>query len=363
MVVAPWVVNPGSHQKGTHRMKVGIIGYGKMGQIRADAIEAGRHAEIATVFDTVRLPDCPYPYAASAEEIIADPSLDAVFVCTPNWLNRPLTIAGLRAGKHVFCEKPPCFNGTEMREIIGVEQECGRVLMYGFNHRHHGAILRMKEMVEEGEFGRILWMRGRYGKSVDGDYLKGWRADRKLAGGGILLDQGIHMLDLLLHLNGRPFDEVQAMVSNLYWKTPGIEDNVFALMRDSATGCAVSFHSTMTQWRHLFSLEVFLERGYLTLNGLKTSSGTYGEEVLTIARNRARAPAASFDSEEKIHFEVDASWQREVDAFFESVRTGSAVTYGSSAQALQVLDLIDRIYAHERHESADLREMLLGHAD
>ncbi|MFC0408203.1 Gfo/Idh/MocA family protein [Roseomonas elaeocarpi] len=344
-------------------MRVGIIGFGKMGQIRAAAIEAGGQAEIVTVFDTVVADDCPYPVASSAEEIVDDPTLDAVFICTPNWLNRPLTIASLRAGKHVFCEKPPCFNGTEMREIIGVERASGRTLMYGFNHRHHGAILRMKEMVAGGEFGRVLWMRGRYGKSVDGDYLTGWRADKKLAGGGILLDQGIHMLDLLLHINGRAFDEVHALVSNLYWKTPGIEDNVFALMRDSTTGCSVSFHSTMTQWRHLFSLEVFLERGYLVLNGLKTNSGTYGEEVLTIARNRARAPAATFDSEERIHFEVDASWQRETDAFFEAVRTGSEVQYGSSTQALQVLDLIDRIYENERHESEELRETLLGHAD
>ncbi|MFT8243822.1 Gfo/Idh/MocA family protein [Roseomonas sp. BN140053] len=344
-------------------MRIGIIGFGKMGRTRAAAVEAASQAKIVSVFDTVQDPETPYPFAASAEAIVQDPSLDAVFVCTPNWLNRPLTIAALQAGKHVFCEKPPCFTAAEMREIRAAEAASGKVLMYGFNHRHHGAILRMKELVDEGRFGRILWMRGRYGKSVDADYLTGWRADKRLAGGGILLDQGIHMLDLFLHLAGEPFDEVHAMISNLYWKTPGIEDNVFALLRNRRTGLSVSFHSTMTQWRHLFSLEVFLERGYLVLNGLKTSSGTYGEEVLTVARNRAVAPAATFDSEERFHFEVDSSWQRETDAFFEAIRTGAPVQYGSSAQALQVMELVDNLYTNERHESEELREALLSHAD
>src|SRR5690606_1222943 len=110
-----------------------------------------------------------------------------------------------------------------------------------------------------------------------------WRAKKDLAGGGILLDQGIHMLDLFLYLGGS-FDQVHAFVSNLYWKLEGIEDNVFAIMKNSRSGMVASLHSTMTQWRHLFSLEIFLESGYMVLNGLKTSSGTYGEEVLTIAK-------------------------------------------------------------------------------
>jgi 1,5-anhydro-D-fructose reductase (1,5-anhydro-D-mannitol-forming) len=105
--------------------------------------------------------------------------------------------------------------------------------MYGFNHRHHGSIQRMKAIVESGEMGRILWMRGRYGKEVDASYFETWRAKPELAGGGILLDQGIHMLDLFLHLCGG-FDEVHAFVSNLYWKIEGIEDNVFAIFKNAS---------------------------------------------------------------------------------------------------------------------------------
>lgn len=337
---------------------VGIIGFGKMGQIRAAALREDGRAHVVKVYD-VHLPaDTPYAVAASAEEIINDPNINIVLVCATNEVNKPLTIAALRAGKHVFCEKPPAFNADEVREIMQAERESGRVLMYGFNHRHHAGVMKMKQVIDSGAYGRMLWMRGRYGKSVDGDYLKTWRADSARAGGGILLDQGIHMLDLFLHMTGAPFDQVHALVSSRYWKIPGIEDNVFAIMRSSQTGVEVSFHSTMTQWRHLFSLEVFLERGYLVLNGLKTSSGTYGEEELTIAKNRATAPAANFDSEERMHFKVDTSWAKEAEHFMDAVSLGMPVISGNSRQALEVMSLVDCIYAHGHNVAPNLHEDL-----
>lgn len=345
-------------------LRVGICGFGKMGQIRAAAIERmPALARVTKVFD-VAYPSPPaYPTASSIDEIVLDPAIDAVFVCLPNFLNMATTLAALRAGKHVFCEKPPAFNADEIRTIRQAERVSGRVLMYGFNHRQHEAIVAMDDLLRSGRYGRVLWMRGRYGKSVDAEYLTGWRADPALAGGGILLDQGIHMLDLMLHLGGQPFDEVHALVSNLYWNTPGIEDNVFAILRNRRTGLCASLHSTMTQWRHLFSLEVFLERGYMVLNGLKTGSGTYGDEVLTVAKNRSRAPAATWDDEERMHFKVDTSWQREADAFVQAIATGGPPPFGTSQQALDVMDLIDRIYAAERHEAERLHEDIQTVAD
>ncbi|RVT90598.1 Gfo/Idh/MocA family oxidoreductase [Rhodovarius crocodyli] len=337
---------------------VGIIGFGKMGQIRAAALEEDGRAKILKVFDNY-LPEKPrFAVAASAQEIIDDPKITIVFVCATNEVNKPFTIAALKAGKHVFCEKPPAFTAEDVKEIMEVERESNRVLMYGFNHRHHGGVLKMKQVIDSGAYGRVLWMRGRYGKSVDSDYLKTWRSDRERAGGGILLDQGIHMLDLFLHITGAPFDDVHAFVSSRYWKIPGIEDNVFAIMRNRQSGVEVSFHSTMTQWRHLFSLEVFLERGYLVLNGLKTSSGTYGVEELTIAKNRATAPASSFDTEERMVFNVDTSWAREAEHFMDAVSLGMPVLYGNSNQALDVMSLIDRIYSNDHHLSESLHENL-----
>jgi len=329
-----------------------------MGRTRAAALEKDGRAKITKVFD-INLPsDVAYQVALSADEIINDPDIDIAVVCLPNFLNRSTTIAALRAGKHVLCEKPPAFNAAEVREIVEAERASGKVLMYGFNHRHHAAVTKMKQIVDSGAYGRLLWMRGRYGKSVDADYLKTWRADRSKAGGGILIDQGIHMLDLFLHLSGAPFDEVHAFVSSQFWNIPDIEDNVFAIMRNSNTGVEVSFHSTMTQWRHLFSLEVFMERGYLVLNGLKTSSGTYGEEVLTIAKNRSVAPAARWEDEERLSYEVDTSWDKEAEHFMDAVALGMPVQFGNSDQALDIMTLIDRIYENKHTINADLHSDL-----
>lgn len=233
--------------------------------------------------------------------------------------------------------------------------------MYGFNHRRHAAVVKMKEIVENGSLGRILWMRGRYGKSVDADYLQGWRSKKEMAGGGILLDQGIHMLDLFLHIGGQSFDEVHAMVSNLYWKTEGIEDNVFAMMRNRDTGMCAQLHSTMTQWRHLFSLEVFLEKGYLVLNGLKTSSGTYGDEVLTIARNRSIAPAATWKEEERLEYAMNTSWATEADEFISAVRTETSQSHGTVHDAINVMELIDKIYRNDTFVSETLYHELTPH--
>jgi len=340
-------------------MKVGICGFGKMGRIQASAIEEEGRFEVSKIFDTRYSGDEPYEKAGSIDEIIADPEIGAVVVCLPNFLNMSTTVAALEAGKHVFCEKPPARNVAELDTVLEAERRSSAVLMYGFNHRHHAAIRKMKDLIASGDYGRVLWMRGRYGKSVDENYLQTWRANKELAGGGILLDQGIHMLDLMLHISNGRFDEIQAMVSNLYWQTPGIEDNVFAIMRDSSTGMCASLHSTMTQWRHLFSLEVFLERGYMVINGLKTSSGTYGEEVLTVAKNRTTAPAATWEDEERFKYEVDTSWSREIELFAASVFDGAPVGYGSSKQARDVMELIERIYANDRHEASTLYTSLV----
>ena len=330
-------------------LRYGIIGYGVMGQRRHDAIRRTGTGEVVAIHGYGRDPVPEDLALPTTEAVLADPRVDAVFICTVNSLNQSLTIAALQAGKHVFCEKPPAFDAAGVCAVRAVEAASARVLMYGFNHRHHGAAVRMKQIVDGGEFGRILWMRGRYGKSVDENYMSTWRAKPELAGGGILLDQGIHMVDLFRHLAG-DFDEVQAMVSHLYWNIPGIEDNVFANFRNSATGCCASLHSTMIQWRHLFALEVFMERGYMVLNGLKTGSNAYGVEELVVARNRAVAPAATFDQESREAWVADESWDREATGFAEWIASGQAgVNAGDSLSALRVMELVDRIYSTERH--------------
>ena len=318
-----------------------------MGQIRHQVISAFEDVQVQSIYDP-EIVDTKIEKAQNSDQIIENPEIDAVFTCTPNYLNKPLTIQSLKAGKHVFCEKPPAFTAKDIEEIRAVEKESGKVLMYGFNHRHHASIKYMKKLVDDKEFGKILWMRGRYGKSVDETFYDNWRAKKELAGGGILIDQGIHMLDLFLHLGGN-FDNVHASVSNLYWNL-SVEDNVFATLENTKTGLAASLHSTMTQWRHLVSLEVFLEKGYLVLNGLKTSSNSYGEEILTIAKNRSTAPAATWKDEKNITYHTDESWESELTEFFSAIKSNREVKLGNSSDALKLMKIVDKIYSFKKKE-------------
>lgn len=323
------------------KKKVGIIGFGKMGQIRLEVIKKLDIFEVVSIYD-------PYStkknrlFVNSLDDLFDNKNIEIIFVCTPNYLNKKLTIESLKKEKHVFCEKPPGLNAKDIEDVIIAENKYKKTLMYGFNHRHHDSIQKIKQIVDKKEFGRILWMRGRYGKSVETDFYKNWRSKKKYSGGGILIDQGIHMLDIFLYLAG-DFDKIQAAVSNLYWDLD-IEDNVFAMLQNSKNKIAASLHSTMTQWRNLFSLEVFFEKGYVVLNGLNTSSKSYGEEVLNIAKNRSLAPAAIWEEEENIHFKIDNSWEKEIIEFNKSIIKNTKPIIGNSLEALQLMKVIDEIY-------------------
>ena len=321
-------------------INVGIIGLGRMGLIRLQEISKLNFAKVVKVYDPNN--NSKLSNASSPEEIINNKKIDVVFICTPNSFNMNYTINALNNNKHVFCEKPPALNTKEVRKIKKCEDSTGKVLMYGFNHRHHGSIIKMKSVIDSNKLGKVLWMRGRYGKSVDKDFFKSWRSKRELSGGGILIDQGIHMLDLFLYLGGN-FDKVHAAVSNLYWELD-VEDNVFATLENSKTGLVASLHSTMTQWRHLFSLEVFLEKGSLNLNGLKTSSKTYGDEVLFILKNKSITPVVEWEEEQRIEYKNDNSWELEVKEFFSAIQCNRKVKLGNSDDALNVMKIVDKIY-------------------
>ena len=322
--------------------KVGIIGYGVMGKTRRTATEEIKKGTVIAISEPSAGAEIDGIPNVSHDEIINHPELDIVIVCTPNFLNKELTIRALNAGKHVFCEKPPAFTAADIVEIKEAETRSGKTLMYGFNHRHHDSVLHMKRLIDSGEYGKVLWLRGRYGKSVTKDYFNNWRAKKELSGGGILMDQGIHMLDLFLFLSG-DFDVVKAEISNLYWHMD-VEDNAFVILKESATGKVASLHSTMSQWRHLFSLEIFLEKGYMVLNGLITSTMSYGEESLSVAKNRSTAPAATWQDEVITKYVNNNSWRYEMDHFYDAITNGEPIKYGNSDDALKLMTIIDKVY-------------------
>jgi 1,5-anhydro-D-fructose reductase (1,5-anhydro-D-mannitol-forming) len=320
-----------------------IVGAGKMGEIRYASILKRSDVHCIGYFD----PKIDFFHGVKRYveigDIFSDSAVDSIFICTPNYLNYELTIRALDSGKHVFCEKPPTLTYSEILQIQKSSLYTKKTLMYGLNHRHHSSVRQLKKLLDTGDFGKILWMRGRYGKGVDGNYLKTWRANPKQSGGGILIDQGIHMLDLFLYLVPE-LEVVHAHLSGTYWEM-GVEDNAFVTLVTPDMKVAASLHSTMTQWRHLFSLEIFTEYGYFVLNGLKTSSGTYGDEVLTVAKTQNTIPRVMPEYEQHYCFNENSSWDYELDIFVNSIKQNITPCSGSLDDAIRIMKQLNLAYS------------------
>lgn len=320
-------------------INVAILGYGYMGEIRKRELDKHPNFNVKYIFHTEPL-EGDFIYSDNWQEIVQKGDIEAVFVCLPNYLIARAVILSMEFGKHVFAEKPPGISSKDVEQMIEAEIKYKKVLKFGFNHRYHPAIIRAKELIDSKEFGNILWLRGRYGKSVEKNFDKNWRSKKEFAGGGILMDQGIHMLDLMLYFCNN-FEKVKAYSSNLYWKGE-IEDNVFAILKNKK-GQVASLHSTMTQWRYLFALEIFLSKGYVTINGLLSKSGRYGQERLDYAYNTPSPMATHSESISQI-FNIDLSWQKEINEFENALINKGKITIGNTKDALKLMKLIEKIY-------------------
>lgn len=327
-------------------LKVGIVGLGKMGKIRFRHAQDHPDMEVQVICDNDPERESEFPglqFYRSFRELIRE-DLDVVFVCSFNNVASDVVIEALDRGKHVFCEKPPGRSVEDVERVIEAEKASpGLKLKYGFNHRYHYAIMEAKSMVESGRFGDILWMRGIYGKCGGIQFENSWRNDSNIAGGGILLDQGIHMVDLFRFFCGE-FSEVQSLVTTSFWDIP-VEDNAFAILRNPVNQIAI-LHSSATQWKHRFSLEICLQGGYIHINGIMSSTRSYGEESLTFAKRQFEDESFAFGKprEETIFFDRDDSWALEIDEFAKAIREDTPIQSGSSQDALKVMKLIEKIY-------------------
>lgn len=331
------------------RIRVGIIGFGKIGRLRAELVTRHPAMELLAVADPAPtaegLPDgCALH--ERAESLLRE-EVDAVFVCTPNAATAGLVIAALEAGKHVFAEKPPGRSLGEVEAILQAEARHPELkLKFGFNHREHESVRLAVSLVKSGDLGRLMWLRGVYGKCGGPDFEKNWRSNPGMAGGGVLLDQGIHMLDLFRLFAG-DFDEVKSFVGERFWGI-GLEDNAFALLR-SSDGCVAMLHSSSTHWSHIFRLEIYLTEGFLVLNGFLTGTRTYGRETLVLGRRNWNDSdgARGNPREERYHFDEDRSWEREINDFANCILGGHKVLKGNSLDAIRAMELVSRIYGDD----------------
>lgn len=329
------------------KLKVGIAGYGIVGRRRKDFIDKHENLQATAVCD-IRFEEghkeddlnCYKTYT----DLLEKEDLDILFVCMPNDIAPEVTIAGLNKDLHVFCEKPPGRTVGDIKKVVEAwEKKKHLKLKYGFNHRFHDSIQEAHDIIKSGKLGKVLNLRGVYGKASISPWnepeVKHWRTSRKLAGGGILLDQGIHMVDLMRFFGGE-FDDVKSFVSNDFWKLE-VEDNAYALMRNKH-GVHALLHSSATQWRHRFSLEIHLEKGNINLVGILSGSKSYGRESMTVVE---RNPVDGGNTKEVTTTYIeDPSWWKEICEFYDCISQNQEVRTGSCYEALATMQLVYKIY-------------------
>ena len=316
-------------------MRVGLVGCGLIGRRRAAVLNRFPDDEMVVVADVVEASARALAGELGCEgtgdwrQVTARDDVDALIVATTHEGLAVVAAEALKNDKHVLVEKPMARNAEEAEAIIKGASE-NAIVKVGFNHRHHAAVRQAREVFDRGGIGGPLFIRCRYGHGGRPGYDKEWRADRRKSGGGELLDQGIHAIDLCRWFLG-DFGEVSCFTETYVWGAQagetaaekfsaetftGVEDNAFALLRTKA-GQVASLHASWTQWKNLFSLEIFGEAGYLIVEGL---GGSYGRESLKVGR---RNKGGGAPQEEVFEFpDVDISWEAEWREFAAAVSEG-----------------------------------------
>jgi predicted dehydrogenase len=328
-------------------MRVGIAGYGVVGKTRHRSIESNTSYKVTAISESNQ--EARQSIAPGLEvyndyqSLIANAEIDVIFISLPNQFAAEATCLSLQKGLHVFCEKPPARTHAELLEVEKKSLQFPALkLMYGFNHRFHLSVEKAKALIKSNSLGRIINMKGVYGKSQMISFNQtDWRTNREASGGGILLDQGIHMLDLMRYLSEEDFTHVFSFIDNAFWNFD-VEDNAYVLMK-SPSGLVAQLHSSATQWRHAFNLEITLERGSLILGGLLTGSKSYGDETLTIITSDLSKDNGA-PRESTSQYNEDVSWDNEIKYFANSLADNTAIERGSIHDAMETMKLIEVIY-------------------
>ena len=328
-------------------MGVAVIGCGLIGARRAAAAAAHPLTKVIKVVDTdsVASHELAEKYECEASQdwrqVVEDTSISVVVVSTPNVFLAPIAIAALRESKHVLIEKPPGRNLEEALEIASAARRAnGARLKLGFNHRYHPAIARAREMLNQGEIGDVLNVRARYGHGGRPGYESEWRGDPKLAGGGELTDQGVHVVDLLNWFIGMP-ETAYCAVQTAVWPIAPLEDNAFGILR-YREGAIASMHTSWTQWKNLFSFEVFGRKGSLSIEGL---TGSYCDQRLTIVLRKPTGGPP--DIAEEVFTGPDCTWAAEWDDFARGIVEQRSYL-GTPDEGVAAMTTIDALYRSAR---------------
>lgn len=321
-------------------MNYAIVGCGLIGKKRLAALPASSRLVVACDTELSRaqaLVELAKSGRAVTDfrEAVSDPAVDSVIVATINSTLAGISEAAIRAGKHVIVEKPAGISVREIDSLIASEKKHGVCVRVGFNHRYHPAFLKAREIFESGIMGEMMFIRGRYGHGGRVGYDREWRADPKLAGGGELIDQGIHLIDLAGWFLGS-FNSVAGHVATYFWDMP-VDDNAF-LDLQTAGGQTAWLHVSCTEWKNLFSFEVYGRNTKLHIDGI---GGSYGLEKLFHYQMK---PEMGIPETKIYEFPgPDESWRNEMLAFEKDVELKRKPDAGL-AQVREALRIVELIY-------------------
>jgi len=325
------------------KIGLGIIGCGLIGNKRAKAL--GSSFKLIGCYDAFkeradRLANEHHARAYSSTSLLLrDPTIQAVVISTLHDSLAPLTLAAVRAGKHVLVEKPAARSARELLPALSNAKKARVQVRLGYNHRFHRAFRKAREIVDAGKLGPLMMIRARYGHGGRLGYEKEWRADLKQSGGGELIDQGVHLIDLARWFLG-DFKEVDGFAQTLFWKMSA-DDNAFLLLK-TARGQTASLHASCTEWKNLFSFEIYGRLGKLHVEGL---GGSYGLEKLTWHR---MLPQMGPPETKAWEFpRADDSWEVEMNGFAKDIRLRRSPQPGLK-DGLEALKIVDTIYRKSR---------------
>ena len=314
-------------------LRVGLVGCGLIGRKRAAAL--GQDARLVGCFDldagaANRLAEQFGCQAFPGIESLLAEGPDVVIVATVHRALAAIAVAALESGAHVLVEKPAGLGSSEVDGIRAAADRTGRLVKVGFNHRFHPGTRRAAEEALSGRYGEIMFVRGRYGHGGRLGYEKEWRADPAISGGGEIVDQGMHLLDLSYWLLG-PLPVGANLVRTHFWDAP-VDDNAVLLLGERG-GVGDSspwalFHVSWTEWRNMFSLEIYCRTAKLAVDGL---AGSYGPQTLYI--HRMRPELGPPDTEIVRYPERDVSWELEWAHFADAVGGRAGPLLGDLASA------------------------------
>ena len=320
-------------------IRYGIIGAGAIGKKRAACLQPQQLALVCDA-DSARAESLVAQVghgrvAARPEEVLRDPAIEAVIVSTRHDSLALLALQAIRAGKHVLVEKPAARHASELVPLLEAERQYGVRVRVGYNHRFHPSLLEARRIIDSGALGPLMFMRGRYGHGGRLGYEKEWRAQPALSGGGELIDQGVHLIDLARWFFGE-FPQIRGTVSTFFWNMP-VDDNAFLELK-TGSGQIAWLHASCSEWKNLFSLEIYGRVGKLQIDGL---GGSYGPERLIHYRMKPEMGPPETETHE--FSGPDLSWRREMEVFEHDIATDTPSSPGLR-DALAALEIVDEVY-------------------